>query len=142
MRLEKRLFHIKGHGNEADFLGVLHKSVRNRSLTLLFELFRFWLRIRGDIRNRTTPRLVEPQNPRKSASLPCPFNKLVLRRNSNSYIQQSFWPFKSDGSRVQNVSWLGKSASPGRRRGGGTATRNRKISEASSVSSVVSASSG
>ena len=43
---------------------------------------------------------------------------------------------------MQNVTWMGKSSSsPGRRRGG-TGTRNRKISEASSVSSVVSASSG
>ncbi len=43
---------LKGHGNEADFLGFLHKSVRHRSFTLHFEPFRFWLRIRGDIRNR------------------------------------------------------------------------------------------
>ncbi len=43
---------LKGHGNEADFLGALHKSVRHRSLTLHFEPFRFWLRIRGDIRNQ------------------------------------------------------------------------------------------
>jgi hypothetical protein len=53
---------LKGHGNEADFLGFLHKkkSVRHRSLTLHFEPFRFWLRIRRDIRNRkTTPRLAE-----------------------------------------------------------------------------------
>ena len=49
---------LKGHGNEVDFLGFLHKSVRHRSLTLHFEPFRFWLRIRGDIRNRkTTSRL-------------------------------------------------------------------------------------
>ena len=52
---------LKGHGNEADFLGVLQKWVPHRSLTLPpFEPFRFWLRIRGDIRNRkTTPRLAE-----------------------------------------------------------------------------------
>ena len=51
---------LKGHGNEADFLGVLQKSVRHRFLTLHFEPFRFGLRIRGDIRNRkTTPRLAE-----------------------------------------------------------------------------------
>jgi hypothetical protein len=49
---------LKGHGNEADFLGFLQKSVRHRFLTLHFEPFRFELRIRGDIRNRkTTPRL-------------------------------------------------------------------------------------
>ncbi len=32
---------LKGHGNEADFLGFLHKSVRHRSLTIHFEPFRF-----------------------------------------------------------------------------------------------------
>ncbi len=51
---------LKGHGNEADFLGFLQKLGPQRSLTLPFEPFRFWLRIRGDIRNRkTTPRLSE-----------------------------------------------------------------------------------
>ncbi len=44
--------YLKEHGNEADFLGFLQKLVPHRSLTLPFELFRFWLRIRGDIRNR------------------------------------------------------------------------------------------
>jgi hypothetical protein len=54
------LFNVNGHGNAADLLGFLHKPVRHRSLTLRFEPFRFWLRIRGDIRNRkTTPRLTE-----------------------------------------------------------------------------------
>ncbi len=33
--------HLKGHGNEADFLGFWHKSVRHRSLTLDFEPFDF-----------------------------------------------------------------------------------------------------
>ncbi len=51
---------LKGHGNEADFLGVLQKSVPHESLTLHFELFQFSLPIREDIRNRkTTPRLAE-----------------------------------------------------------------------------------
>jgi hypothetical protein len=51
---------LKGHGNEADFLGFLQKSVRHRFLTLNFEPFRFGLRIRGDIRNqKTTPRLTK-----------------------------------------------------------------------------------
>ncbi len=40
---------LKGHGNLADFLGVLHKSVPHESLTLPFEPFRIWLRIHGDI---------------------------------------------------------------------------------------------
>jgi hypothetical protein len=51
---------LKGHGSEADFLGFLQKSVPHESLTQNFELFRFSLRIRGDISNRkTTPRLAE-----------------------------------------------------------------------------------
>ncbi len=33
---------LKGHGNEADFLGFLHKSVWHRSLTLHFEPYRFF----------------------------------------------------------------------------------------------------
>jgi hypothetical protein len=48
---------LKRHGNEADFLGVLQKSVRHRFLTLNFEPFRYGLRIRGDIRNRKTTRM-------------------------------------------------------------------------------------
>ncbi len=41
---------LKGHGNEPAFPKFLHKSVRHGSLFLfLFELFRFWLRMRGDM---------------------------------------------------------------------------------------------
>ncbi len=48
---------LKGHDNEADFLGFLHKLVSHESLTLPFEPFRFLPRILGDIRIRkTTPR--------------------------------------------------------------------------------------
>ena len=51
---------LKGHGNEADFLGFLQKLVPHRSLRLPFEPFRLRLRIRGDIPNRKkTPRLGE-----------------------------------------------------------------------------------
>ncbi len=51
---------LKEHGNEADFLGFLHKPVRHRSLTLLFEPFLFGLLIRVDIlKQKTTPRLTE-----------------------------------------------------------------------------------
>ncbi len=58
---------LKGHGNEADFLGFLQKLGPHRSRTLSFEPFRFWLRIRGDIRNRkTTPRLAESGSRRLS----------------------------------------------------------------------------
>jgi hypothetical protein len=41
---------LKGHGNEADFLGFSQKLVPHESLILPFEPFRFLLRIRGDIR--------------------------------------------------------------------------------------------
>jgi hypothetical protein len=41
---------LKGHGNKADFLGFLQKLVPHRSLAQPFEPFRFWLRIRADIR--------------------------------------------------------------------------------------------
>ncbi len=34
---KNKLFVLKGHGNEADFLGFLHKPVRHRSFTLRFE---------------------------------------------------------------------------------------------------------
>ncbi len=51
---------LKGHGNKANFLGVLHNPVPCESLTLTFEPFQFWLRIRRDIRNqKTTKRLTE-----------------------------------------------------------------------------------
>ncbi len=49
---------LKGHGNEADFLGFLQKLVPHRSLTLPFEPFRFWHRIRGDICIQKTTRRV------------------------------------------------------------------------------------
>jgi hypothetical protein len=57
---------LKGHDNEADFLGILQKFVPHRSLTLPFEPFWFFLAwIRGDIRDRkTTPRLGELANRR------------------------------------------------------------------------------
>jgi hypothetical protein len=45
---------LKGHGNEADFLGFLQKLVPHESLTLSFGPFQFLLRIRGDIRIRKT----------------------------------------------------------------------------------------
>ncbi len=48
---------LKGHGNGADFLGFLNKSIPHEYLALLFEPFRFCLRIRGDIRNRKATRL-------------------------------------------------------------------------------------
>ncbi len=59
--LYRRIFDIfvllKGHGNETDFLGFLQKLVPHVSLTLPFQPFRFWLRIRGGIHIRKmTPR--------------------------------------------------------------------------------------
>jgi hypothetical protein len=68
----KHLFNLfKGHGNEADFLGILHKSVPHESLTLFLELLQFLLRIRGDIRKRkTTPRLAESGSRQDFLELP------------------------------------------------------------------------
>jgi hypothetical protein len=48
----KKIELLKGHGNEADFLGFLHKSVPHESLALPFKPFWFYLQIRGDIHNR------------------------------------------------------------------------------------------
>ncbi len=60
---------LKGHGNEADFLGFLQKLVPHESLTLPFGPFRFWLQIRGVIRIRkTTPRLNDTGSRRLSDS--------------------------------------------------------------------------
>jgi hypothetical protein len=76
---------LKGHGNEADFLGFLQKSVPHESLTLSFEPFRIWLRIRGDIRNRKTNlRLAESGSRR----LPH-FGELVSRRLTDSASRES-----------------------------------------------------
>jgi hypothetical protein len=51
---------LKGYGNEADFLGFLQKSVPLESLTLPFEPFRIWLRIRGDIGDNGNPKTTLP----------------------------------------------------------------------------------
>ncbi len=60
---------LKGHANEADFLGFFQKLGPHRSLTLPFEPFRFWLQIRGDIRNgKTTPQIGESGSRRLSDS--------------------------------------------------------------------------
>jgi hypothetical protein len=58
------IFHyLKVHGIEADFLGFLQKLVTHRSVTLPFELFRFWLWIRGDIhKQKTNWRLAESES--------------------------------------------------------------------------------
>ncbi len=47
---------LKRHGNEADFLGFLHKLDPHRYLTQHFEPCRFQLQILGDIRHRKTSR--------------------------------------------------------------------------------------
>ncbi len=56
---------LKGHGNEADFLGFLQKSVPHESLTLPFVPFRVWIRIRKDIRNRKTTLRLAAAKPQK-----------------------------------------------------------------------------
>ncbi len=58
--MEKGLLNLnlKGHSNEADFLGALQKLVPHRSLTPPFEPFHFWLQICGYIRNKKTTQWV------------------------------------------------------------------------------------
>ncbi len=54
----KIYIYVKGTWQWGRFSGVLQKLIPHRSLTLPFELFQFWLQIRGDIHNRKrTPRL-------------------------------------------------------------------------------------
>ncbi len=99
---------LKGHGNEADFLGFLQKLGPHRSLTLPFEPFRFWLQIRGDIRNRkTTPRLGESGSQR-------------LTDSPNRGV--GFWMFKkktreSESRRLPDSANRGVANSPTRRVG-------------------------
>ncbi len=70
---------LKGHDNEGDFLGFLHKPVWHRSLTLRFKPFQFWLRIRGDISNqKMTPRLGEPTRLPEDTILFKPLNKSLV----------------------------------------------------------------
>ncbi len=76
---------LKGHGNEADFLGSLQKLVPHRYLTLPFEPFRYWLRIRGDIRNRkTTRRLGESLTLRLGKSLTLRLGESTTRQVGES----------------------------------------------------------
>ncbi len=87
---------LKGHGNEADFLGFLQKLGPQRSLTLPLEPFRFWLRIRGDIRNgKTTPRLGESATLRlgESGSRYSNFLKFSIDVPDFKWLNQ---PFKKD----------------------------------------------
>jgi hypothetical protein len=74
----------KGYGNEADFPRFLHKSVWHLSLTLHFEPFRFWLRIREDIRNgKMTPRLAESGSRRLFYSASWGVADSTTRQNHN-----------------------------------------------------------
>ena len=91
---------LKGHGNEANFLGFLQKLVPHRSLTLPFEPFRFWLRIRGDIRNRkTTPRLGDSASRRLSDSVSRGVGDSPTRRVGESMTRR----LGESGSRLLNV---------------------------------------
>ncbi len=92
---------LKGHGNEADFLGFLQKFVPHRSLTLPFEPFRFWLRIREDIRNRKTFKSRLSDSPTRrvgESAFECLNENSESRRvgygeSANRY--SNFWDFSS-----------------------------------------------
>jgi hypothetical protein len=91
---------LKGHGNEADFLGFLQKLGPHRSLTLPFQPFRYWLRIRGDIRNRkTTPRLGKSGSWRLSDSASWGVADSPARRVGESTTHR----LAESGSRLLNV---------------------------------------
>jgi hypothetical protein len=91
---------LKGHGNEADFLGFLQKLVPHESLRLPFEPFRFWLRIRGDICNRNmTPRLGESGSRQLSDSVSRGVGDSPTRRVGESMIRR----LGESGSRLLNV---------------------------------------
>jgi hypothetical protein len=81
-------------GNEADFLGFFAENrFLIEALTLPFEPFRFWLRIRGDIRNRkTTPRLGDSLTQRLSVYAKPPENPphCYVPLIANIFTQRSF----------------------------------------------------
>ncbi len=91
---------LKGHGNEADFLGLLQKLGPHRSLTLPFEPFRFWLQIHGDNRNRkTTPRLTKSGSRRLSDSASRGFADSPTRQVGESTTHR----LAESGNRLLNV---------------------------------------
>jgi hypothetical protein len=84
----KRDIHLKGHGNEPNFPSFLHKSRWPRSLTLHFEPFRFWLRIRGDIRIRkTTPRISDSGELTR-----LPIHTIIFKPLNNSILIVNYIP--------------------------------------------------
>ncbi len=100
---------LKGHGKEADFLGFLQKLVPHRSLTLPFEPFRFWLRIRLDICNqKTTPRLgesasrqVDDSPTRRVGESLFKFFKIYFHfKGLNQPFKRSIWQKRSQGCNV------------------------------------------
>ncbi len=104
------------HGNEVDFPRFLHKSVQHRSLTLHFEPFRFWLRIRGDIRIRkSTPRYHRyGESPtlrigdRGSRRLP-----VALSRGVDDSLHHRYWESVIDFFKENSpYRWYGESSTP------------------------------
>jgi hypothetical protein len=86
------------------FWGILQKLVPHRSLTLPFEPFRFWLRIRRDMRSRkTTPRLVESATLRLGEYGRCWLSNSASRGVDNSLIRQVG---ESPTPRLENVASL------------------------------------
>jgi hypothetical protein len=92
---------LKGHGNKADFPRFLHKSVRHRPLTLHFEPFRFWLRIRWDIRNqKMTLRLGESGSRWLSDSVSRGIDDLPSRRVGYWMLNVEWWVGESSNPRL------------------------------------------
>ena len=69
-----------------------HNSGQHRSHTLAFELFRFWLRIRGDIRKRkSTPLIGESTTPRIGESGSRLFEQILGPLKQRHHQRQKFF---------------------------------------------------
>jgi hypothetical protein len=69
-----------------------HNSGQHRSRTLAFELFRFWLGIHGDIRNRkSTPRIGEAGSQRLPASASRLFEQILGPLKQRHHQQQKIF---------------------------------------------------
>jgi hypothetical protein len=116
--LQRFKISLKGHGNEADFLGFLQKLVPHRSLTLPFEPFRFRLRICRDIHiQKTTPRYHrygESPTPRISGTGSRQLPASLIRGVSNF---PHTWYAESATPRITDTDnspyrWVGESPTP------------------------------
>ncbi len=99
---------LKGHGNEADFLGFLQKLVPHRSLTLPFKPFWFWLRIRGDF--AIEKRLGDSPTRRVGESLTLRLAESGSRLPDWASRRVGFWMYKRKLGESESQSLAGEGA--------------------------------